>query len=411
MQAETYSYIYSIPYIILFSLYFFLFIWENKLRRKDQDIKIIRLFSIAIFLIFFGCRGYLDTDFSLYYPLYDATPTLGEARGLMKFFSGINNDLVLKIEPGFKVFMVLLKTISSNYFFLQFVSSLIDVFFLDYFFRKFSPQYALSYILFLIFGGLILEFNLLRNSKSIILFIYSIQFIKDRKPLPFFLCNLLGLMFHSSAIFYFPTYFFLHKQFNKTFVWISFTIGIIIYLLQIKFILPVVTVLAKFLGGQYYMLAEAYSKSDYYANGYGITLGFIEKFGTFILFYLFYNRFVEKMKKPEERRTLDIFYNSFFIYSMFHLYLSEFSVFIDRMTILFIFSVWILYPYVYEILSVFFKSVFTVILLLFGTFKMYKSNNFITRKYENFLWSKPSFTGSNYILNKHIDKILNPPKK
>lgn len=404
-MEPTFSYIYSIPYIILFFIYFLLFLWENKLRKKNMNIKSIRYFSMFIFIIFFGCRGFIDTDFAVYFPLYENAPTLFDANGIAKYFSDINKDYLTRIEPGFKVFIIILKTISSEYFLLQFVSSLIDIILLDYIFRKYSPQYILSFIIFFIFSGFVIELNLMRNIKSILLFIISLRYIQERNAVKFFILNGIGLLFHSSAIFYFPMYFFLHKKIPSAFVWIMFIIGNAIYLAQIKFITPIVTSLGSLFGGIYSIMAEAYSKSDLYSNSHGITLGFIERFLTFIIFYKSYNKIGEYIK---DKYLLNIFYNSFFLYSVSYMFLSEYSVFIDRITTLFVYSYWILYAYFYATLSERVKSLFTIGLFFFGTFKMYKGNNIIIRRYENILWDNPTAGNAYYILNKHLDKILNP---
>lgn len=406
-MQPTFSYIYSIPYIILFLIFFVLFLWENRIRKKDGNINIIRYLSMLVFFGFFGFRGYLDTDFSLYYPLYEVTPTIDDANGIAKFFSKINEDFLLKVEPGFKIILIFLKSITDDYFFLQIVSSFVDVLFLNYFFKKYSPQYVLGFIMFLIFSGLIIEINLLRNSKAIFLFIYSLQFIKERKAAKFFLCNGLALFLHSSAIFYFPLYFILHKRFPTVFVWGTFLLGNFLFLGQIKFITPIVTALGDLFGGSYSLLAEAYSKDKMYSSGYGISIGYLEKVFTFIIFYKSYNKVGEYIK---DDNTLNIFYNLFFIYTITYFFLSEYSVFIDRITTLFVFSYWILYPYLYTTLKQEIKNLFTFILLFFGVYKMYNSNNFILRNYENILWDKPSISKAYSTLNKHMEKILNPKK-
>ncbi|ASK30361.1 hypothetical protein CEY12_09650 [Chryseobacterium sp. T16E-39] len=406
-MEPTFSYIYSIPYIILFLIYFVLFLWENKLRKDGSDIKIVRYLGMLVFFIFFGFRGYLDTDFAVYYPLYESAPTLSDSRGVAQFFSSVNEDYLLKVEPGFKVLLILLKSVTPDYFFLQIISSLIDVLFLNYFFRKYSPQYILGFIMFFIFSGLIIEINLMRNSKAIFLFIYSLKFIKERNAAKYFICNGIGLLFHTSAIFYFPLYFFLHKKFLPAFVWGTFILGNILYLGQIKFITPIVLALGNLFGGFYSIMAEAYSKSSLYSSGYGITIGYIEKFLTFVLFYSAYDKIGNFIK---DEKMLNIFFNLLFLFTTTYLFLSEYSVLIDRMTTLFAVSYWILYPYFYATLERLFKTIFTVVLLLFGILKMYKSNNFIIRRYENILWDKPSISRAYFIFNKHMDKILNPKK-
>jgi hypothetical protein len=406
-MEPTFSYSYSTPYLILILIFFLLFLWENRVRKNEGNITMIRYLCMLIFFVFFGLRGYMDTDFVVYYPIYEAAPTLSDTSGVVRFFSHLTDDYLLKVEPGFKIFVVLLKSISSDYFLLQIVSSLIDVIFLNYFLKKYSPQYVLGFIMFLIFSGLIIEFNLLRNSKAIFIFIYSLQFIKERNALKYFICNGIGLFFHSSAIFYFPLYFFLHKKIPNQVVWGAFIVGNVLYLGQIKFITPIVIALGNLVGGVYSLMAETYSEDSLYSTGYGITMGYVEKVFTFILFYRLYNRIGEFIK---DEKLLNIFFNLFFIFTVTYLFLSEYSVLIDRMTTLFVMSYWILYPYVYAVLERMFKMVFTFILLMFGLYKMYNSNNNIIRKYENILWDKPTITRAYYIINKHLDKILSPKK-
>ncbi|WP_143884408.1 EpsG family protein [Chryseobacterium binzhouense] len=407
-MEPTFGYNYSIPYIFFFSAFFILFLWENRMRKSDSNIIIIRYICIVLFSFFFGLRGYMDTDFVVYYPIFEDAPVITDSAGISNFFSGINNDYILKVEPGFKIFVILVKSIYPDYFFLQFVSSLINVLFLNYFFKKYSPQYVLSFIMFFIFSGLIIEFNLMRNSKSLFLFIYSLQFIKERNPLKFYICNIIGLFFHTSAIFYFPLYFFLHKKIPQQVVWGAFIVGNILYLGQIKYITPLVTGIGDLLGGEYALMAKFYSQDDLYSTGYGITMGYIEKFFTFILLYKFYDKISEYIM---DDYLTNIFYNLFFIFTLTYLFLSEYSVLIDRMTTLFVMSYWILYPYLYVNLERVFKIIFAVILFLFGIYKMLNSNNNIIRKYENILWNQPTISRAYYILNKHLDKILNPQKK
>ncbi|MGI9651848.1 EpsG family protein [Chryseobacterium sp. RLHN22] len=402
-MEPTFSFTYSIPYLILFIIFFLLFLWENRLRSKGDDIKIVRYAAMFVFFIFFGFRGYIDTDFALYYSLYENTPSLDNVRGVTDYFWKLDEDYLLKIEPGFKVFLVILKTISKDYFFLQIVSSLIDILFLNYFFNKYSPHYILAFIMFLIFGGILLEVNLLRNSKAIFLFIYSLQFIHNRDPLKFYICNLIGLFFHTSAIFFFPLYFFLHKKIPSFVVWGMFVIGCVLYLGQVKFITPIVLFLGNIMGGVYSIMAEGYSGDSMYSTGYGITLGFVEKILSFILIYAFYNKIGEKIKNEKQQNIL---FNLFFIYNIVYLYLSEYSVLIDRFATLFVLSYWILYPLLYIVLKRVFKLIFTIILFSFGIYKMYFSNCFITRKYENILWDNPSISRAYYILGKHLDKVI-----
>ena len=192
------------------------------------------------------------------------------------------------------------------------------------------------------------------------------------------------------------------------FVWGTFLLGNVLFLGQIKYISPIVIAVGDFFGGVYSLMAEGYSNNKLYNSSYSISVGYLEKVFTFIILYQFYKKIGEKIK---DENTLNIFYNSFFLYAVSYFFLSEYSVFIDRITTLFIFSYWILYPYLYETLKQELKVVFTVVLLFFGIYKMVYSNNNILRNYENILWDKPTITKAYFNFNKHVDKILDPRKK
>jgi hypothetical protein len=192
------------------------------------------------------------------------------------------------------------------------------------------------------------------------------------------------------------------------FVWATFLLGNFLFLGQIKYISPIVIAIGDFFGGAYSLLAESYSNNKLYNSSYSISVGYLEKVFTFIILYQFYKKIGEKIK---DENTLNIFYNLFFIYITTYFFLSEYSVFIDRITTLFVCSYWILYPYLYATLKQGLKNVFTVVLLFFGIYKMVYSNNNILRNYENILWDKPTITKAYSVFNKHLDRVLNPKKK
>lgn len=184
-----------------------------------------------------------------------------------------------------------------------------------------------------------------------------------------------------------------------------------VYLMQLKFIAPIVLFITSYLGGAYSLLAEYYTNSDLYSSGYGITIGFVERFFTYIILFLSYNKIRDLI---QDKATINIFYNSFFIYFICYTFLSEYSIFIDRVTILFVFSYWILFAYLFVTLNNNLRSKFSFLFFFFGMFKMYKANNFITHDYKNILFESKSYKDAYreafYIMNKNLDKILNPKK-
>ncbi|WP_162491120.1 EpsG family protein, partial [Candidatus Symbiothrix dinenymphae] len=244
-----------------------LFLSQKKQARHELNIRIA---CITAFLFFFGLRGYIFTDWVVYSRIFEKTPSIWSSN-VFDFFIG--GDFA-SIEPGYKVYCVLLKSFFSDFFCFQFVSVAIDVFFLDYFFRRYSKNYALSFVLFILFGGLVLELNLMRNIKAILLFLYSIKYIEKKNFKAYLLCNVVGMSFHFSSILFLPMYFLLNRNLSKTFIWITFIIGNVLYLLQIKYIGAIVFYIASMVGGKY-AFAVSYLDSEIYGASYGITIGYI----------------------------------------------------------------------------------------------------------------------------------------
>mgnify|MGYP003609644350 CR=1 FL=1 len=143
-----------------------------------------------------------------------------------------------------------------------------------------------SLVVFFVFAGEI-EINLLRNMKSMLLFLISLEYLKNRKFLPYLLLNILGLTFHATAIFFLPFYFFLHKISKRVFLLIFIT-GFVFYFFQIKYLNFIVGLFSNGLGGVYLLKASGYLEGE----NSGITLAFIYVFIPFIFVYLNYDTII-----------------------------------------------------------------------------------------------------------------------
>ena len=67
--------------------------------------------------------------------------------------------------------------------------------------------------------------------------------------MPFIALNLLGFLFHSSSLIYFPMYFLLKINWNKIFIFVTFILGNIYYLLDKRLIIKNIGSLANMLPG------------------------------------------------------------------------------------------------------------------------------------------------------------------
>lgn len=226
-----------------------------------------------------------------------------------------------------------------------------------------------------------MECDLLRNFKAIILFLVSIKYLEERKPLPFFVLNTIGFLFHSTAIIFFPLYFFLHKECPTWLMWAIFILGNIIFLLKINYIQPVLLSLADAIGGRLAVQVRLYFVLEEYNSPYGISIGYIERIITYVLLLFHHQKLKEK--NPQNK----LFINAYVLYFFTFFFLSEITIAVERLTLLFIFSYWILYPLFYQFIKeIANKIVFMIIFTSFSVLKITTLTQAPLTKYDNLLF-------------------------
>jgi hypothetical protein len=333
---------YSIPYLTLVVWFIFLFIVEYKVRQQDsnveRNIQIVRWISLGSILFFFGLRGFVGWDWTSYYPKFSDVPTL---------FS-LNNEAFAnsRFEAGFLVFMSLIKTIWNNYQFFVFINTLTDLLILFFVFKQFAKySFSLSSLVFIAMGGFYLEVDLLRNAKSIMLFILSLKYLRDRNLGMYMALNILGMFFHITALLFVPLYFFLYKPLSRKVLIITFLAGLAVFFFQIEYIRPLLFKIAGFFGEKFELLLDKYLRIELYSTAYGFTIGLLERILTTLLLIKYYNVLLER-----DRNNV-LFINSFIIFLVLYLFFSEINVIPTRVGGLFSFSYWILYPAIYDVIQ------------------------------------------------------------
>ena len=397
----TFNFLYSIPYIILFLLLYVNVIPLYKSSagfsfRNNYSIWVQQFFVIALLIIFFGFRGFVYTDWINYYRIYDISPSLFDGPSL------INKFIERSSEKGFLLYMIICKTISPNYFFFQFASCIIDFIILYYFFKRIISEHIIfGFVLFIIFSGISIEFNLFRNSKAMMLFLISLKYMEERKFIKYVLLNSIGCLFHITSLLYLPLYFILNKNFSRKVILFIFIIGNIIFLLQIEWCKYILSFISSLIPGRLGVILKTYLLSDYYSRAYGITIGYLERFFSFIIFFCF------SKKLYGINRNNIIYINAYYIYIFIFLYFSELLIIPERVATLFLFSYWILYPQTYSLLRKNNKKLFLVFLLFYGILKLGVGNKNILTLYDNVLLQHKSFYERSIIMNQHSKYIFN----
>ena len=137
-------------------------------------------------------------------------------------------------------------------------------------------------MLFLGFSLIILETDLFRNIKSLLLFLISLKYIVEQKPTKFFILNVIGLTMHWSSLFMLPMYFILKKQISlKAFI-ITFIIGNIFILGNVHFIKPVLLFVSEYLNEDTASRILFYTNHKLYAQKYEISYGYFARQATTI---------------------------------------------------------------------------------------------------------------------------------
>lgn len=197
----------SINLTLIYLEYFAVSFYSNFNTRKRTF-----LFLSAIHLIIIV----LFKDNSIFSDL----PTYIEAFELSKTVSWSNlsylqhYDIDIKLEYGWVLYTKIISSIVSNYkFFLGLTGTFIILSYIR-FINRFSKDYLLSTFLFVS----IIFYNslfVLRQHFAVAILLHSIPYILDRKFIKFLIFQSVAILFHQSAVIFFPIYFLVGIEINK----------------------------------------------------------------------------------------------------------------------------------------------------------------------------------------------------
>lgn len=375
---------YPFPYILIVllleTLYYF--------KEKTTNIKFqqrYEYFAIASFIVFFGFRGFILTDWMSYYPYYK---DLGWDN-ILDFF---DSDKI-GYEPGFAFFTMLCKTFIPSYSLFILLITVFNTICIVNFAKKYTDNFILVLILYITFDGVLIMGNLLRNSIAISLFLIAIPYLKKRKPIPYFSLCFIAISFHISAFIYLPLYFFLHKCLNK---WIYLAIFILVNIIFISH-KSIVLILANLISGED-MTDKVTAYTENMTNSIAIiSIGYLERFMTGILIFLYYN----KLKEMHDKSCIII--NSVLIYFCMFFLLGQFEVVAKRFANLFIYGYWIIWA---DLLKCFYyknnKKLFTIFIMLYCLIRTWSYTNNAGFMYENILTGARSYNERLYYYNRNF---------
>lgn len=365
---------YSTPYIVLCII--FLILSALSLLSKSNSLhRQVAFLSIVVFVIFFGFRGFVQTDTLNYYNLFSRLPNI-----LEQFPNEPDCD------EGFLLYMGIIKLFGFNYQHFILISTIIDIILLTILFRQyFSFKYYPFYLfLFVIFMGLGYEFNLMRNIKSVLLFFISVKYIYSRNFIKFLVLNLVGLSFHWSSLVFFPMYFFIKKELSLKSLCFLFFVGVSIYIALPYFLNSILRFIAENYKG--YRFAERiniYQGLTLYASSKAFGLMDIVTVIWYAIIIVTYNQ-TRKMSSE----TI-CFLNLFVIYFLCCCMSSSMILMRQRLAILFEPTCWLLFIWIIKSQNYKSKILLFSIIALYGiTYTFRITNSDILYRYDNYILSE-----------------------
>lgn len=380
---------FALPYILLVCFYGTLGFWFQRTRDDNIRKRIIYL-CVGVIIFFFGFRGFCFYDWNVYYVDY-------QHYNPIDLFNLSPSDW--PFEPGFTILMLITKVVYNDYHFFVFVCTVIDTVLLIRFLKKYIINIPLALMICFCMNGLGLLTDLMRNSIAILIFANALKFIEERKPIPYFLSCLIAFTFHTSAIFYFPLYFFLHRRLNKWVFLSIFIAGNFVYLFHISVFLSIINLITGFINPTLQEKINDYMKLMPDA-GFRITIGYLERLLTGGLIFCYFN------KLRDIRKGSDIFINSILIYFALFFFFSEFKVISQRLSYLFSFGYWIIWMDLIKCFSIKNnRKLFLVFLGIYCIFKMYGLTNYPIARYDNILFGAEPYHIRTNIYNKTYNEV------
>lgn len=376
---------FPVPYII-FEAILGVFCFLCDISEDERNKRRYTYIAIMLFVLFFGFRGYILTDWETYYTYFNNL----EWSNILDYFDK-NKD---GFEPGYAVFCMLVKLIFPNYHFLVFVITVFNTVCIVKFSKRYVDNVILILILYVVFDGVLIMGNLLRNSISISLFLISIKYIEERRPVQYFSLIVLAITFHISAFVYLPMYFFLHRKLNK---WWYLGIFIVINLLFVSHISFLVAIASAIdVSGGIAAKVEAYT--DAFAGRTSVfSVGYLERLMTGTLIFLYY----DKLHEMHDGKGTIV--NSVLIYLSIFFVFSELEVFAKRESYLFIYGYWIIWA---DLLKCFYyknnKMLFTLFIVLYCFVRTWSYTNNSGFLYENILTGARSYNERLYYNDRYF---------
>ncbi len=187
-----------IYFVIIIILFFFTICKEFPECRSINYVLFI--ISTFILVLFAGFRGNIEPDYMNYASIYKE--------------SIVSTPVDTGVEPGYFYFNKVLHYLGFGFQWVIFLMAAISIGIKAYFFKKYSPNFIFSLLLFYCSVYFLYDFIVIRQALALSLFFVAIPYLLERRFIKYFAIILCASTIHISALVLLPFYFFLNKNFN-----------------------------------------------------------------------------------------------------------------------------------------------------------------------------------------------------
>ena len=304
-----------------------------------------RVKRFGLLLVFFlltltaGLRYETGVDWRIYSGFYSLIPPIDQIV-TKTGRAGIFHE----IDLGYDVFTSTIKYCGGSIQTVFFLVSVLSSFFLFKSLKKYTP-YPLNSIL--VYYGLLyfmLDMSGLRQALALAIFLFSCQYIHERKFYRFFLLIVLATLFHWSSIVLLPLYFVCSRRLSL-FTIVAFMIpALIIFFFSIRWLDAIITLILPFFSNESLLTkGYIYTTTTEFTGGWKLNLTTIFNISLSLAILILLITYRQELET--RFKYFNLFFNLFFIQLVIYFSCSELPEIAERMKLFFVVANVILLPY------------------------------------------------------------------
>jgi hypothetical protein len=230
--------IYFFCLLYLFSLSYFF-----DLKRKKRNIKLHYFIAVIIFVCIAGFRFRMAPDSITYMEdfIY-RTNTLNKL--------SITDFEITRYQPFWILLNSICKSVYNDYFFFQFVVSLIVNLVFFYFIKKTTTKVFTSLLFYGVVSYLYFSMDIIRESLAIGMFLIAILKFDEKKYFMCFLFFLFAILFHVFAVFLGLVFVIISQNISRYFKYTIFSIILLFFILTPNFMETISENVGELMGSQ-----------------------------------------------------------------------------------------------------------------------------------------------------------------